>query len=931
MYSFERLLYLSNKRKVSDKQFVHLFQQLNHETPITRGQFEELLQDASNESYLIVISLSNNKTNAGEFFWDCMKSLPINQQIRLLKKYQLKFHLIESVELFVPKFIDYCESALAIKNDHLINTIILNWNILVNNHFDSIKELDIFKKFFTKLLNFLHTNHYSRQLEYCHDKFKNSSSGTANAKASGSKFSLKLNNVNVNVNSKNYSNFENFKIFYLFNNYYFKNFNIPDNETIFQKFNKDFNGDCYKLIYSIFLGINLSVSTNQVHYIQNNWLLFLNSRLPKIILLYRTDNLEEIITKIFSNFPNVNLNLKQNFIKSLIFNKILSIKSFHKFFPNEIKINQQNLIHEMSNINSVDSSFEEILNDKLYNINCEFISLEESNLIDIFHKILNKIEFSMIKQIELANAIEKLLNVLIDDLDFEKLNRLVLVILHNNKLFNLLLFNLRSKSVLFKLIRLVDNSESFKVGDDDNSFQDLYSYFGNVLLFIIKLSNYLNFNFKLKSSFTFNYLNNFRFNYSNLTSNYSTGTKENSSFSSNLSSGNDSSDSSNDNKIIVENYETLINEWIRSLFDDDTDGLSDDLIKSIDVKQIYQLIPIIFQQAIMAFIEGKINLKILVNGLDYLCQNFLLPCNLSIINWLSLKISLKNVNLNNYLKVLNEMIKLINNIKVESNNELKLTSEILLDLICQSLANANITQLNIALENNDVMNKISQICNPANFKDLNFADFEDNLVKGFNGLTDINYKFIDYYVNTNKALIKNLIIMLNNGSGSSSSNTATNHSGSSSENLKFLIDFIIYIVLLHSIKNNNIKNFWIGKFETLTIDDTVDYKVNQGFEISMDYHYSSIFNQDDQGEPDAGTAPDSSNNTTGTNDSELNGQGDDLFENCINETYKYSNDLIDFFYILVKFKGLTENESFLKSINLIHNKLLADLKHFNTE
>lgn len=878
MHSYEKLLHLANVRKVSDTQFIKLFNQLNLKNPITLPQFEDLLQDASNEYYLIVISF-----NYLPMFWKSLPLLPINQQLRILKRYQLKILLVKSVDVFVSEFIEYCDGALATKSDHLINTLILTWDTIFTQ-FPLVRESEAFKKFVAKLVSFLSANNYVKQVEYCNDKFKStftSLNQLSNLK-NPNKTSFKLNNVNVNVTSKNYSNFENFKIFYLFNNYYFKNFNIPANEVIFTKFNKDFNGDCYKLIYSIFLGINLSVKTNQLSYIQNNWLMFLNSRLPKIILLYKVDNLEEIIAKIFENFPNFALSLKQNFIKSLIFNKILSIKSFHKFFPNEIKVNQQNLIHEMSNINSVDK-FNEALNDKLYNVNCEFISLEESNLIDYFNKILGKIEFSMAKQIELTQAIEHLTNLLIDELSFEKLNRLILIILHNNRLFNLLMFNLNSKSIIFKLINLIDNDQ-FKI--DDNSFQDFYSYFGNVLLFIIKISNYVNLEFKLKNSFTLNYLTNFRMNYLNLTKNYS------------------NENSKDDADLIVNNYETLVNEWIRSLFDEDTDGLSDELIKSIDVKQIYQLIPIIFQQAIMAFIEGKITLKILLNGLDYLSQNFLLPCNLSIINWLILRINLKNSNLGNYMKVLNEMIRLINSVKLESNNELKLTSEILLDLICDSLRDIN--QLNVTIDNVELMNKINQNNSPTNFKDLNFEEFEENLIRGFNGFTDINYKFIDYYINHHKSLIKSLIIMLNNGNHGQGSNN--------NDNLKFLIDFVIYVNLLASIKNNAIKTFWIDKFDNLVIENPTEYKVSQDFEISMDYHYSSIFNQDgEEGE-----------------DEEARSSSEE-FEYCINETYKYSNDLIEFFNILVKFKRLTENESFLRSINLIHNKLLTDLKNFNAE
>lgn len=912
METFETLLYLSNKRKISDKQFIKLFLQLFGRQSLEEDEFLKLLENSSNEDYLITASIGS--VQILNLFWNSLSKLLINQQIRIIKKYQLKIqssvpgtfvkgglHGTSVLRELIRLLISYSDYVLKSEYEDLLNELIFIWDIIISK-FD-LKNDESVKKFTIKLLGFLGSNNYSKQFNYC-KKFIDTNKTNLNVLQQPN-----LNNLTVSKNSKNFSRFERLKIFYYFNES-FRKFSVPPNEVLLKNFTTLFEADCYKLIYSVFDGIYLSIKSGQPQYVKDNWMNFFSSRLPRLIMTFKVESLESTIARVFENFENfesLNSDIKHVFIKTLIFNKILSIKSFHKFFPTETKINQQSLIHEMSNINSLEN-FNDVLNDKLYDINCEFISIEESNLIEYFDMVNSKIGFSMQKQLDLVESIEKLINLLIDESNFEKLNRLVIILLHNEKLFQLYLFNSTSKYLtIYKIIKLID-SETFKLNENiESSFQEFYSYFGNLLLLIIKFSEYISINFKLKNSFTLNYLFNYRSNYNNLSGTYN--------------------EEVDNDKTIVNNYNNLMKEWINSLFDE-SEGLSDELIKSIDIKQIYQLIPIIYQQAILAFIQGKINLKILNNGLDYLSQNFLLPCNLSIVNWLILKINLKNKNMSSFMTVLDEMVKQINKVKLESNNELKLSSDIILRSVVDKCSEA-FNKLDITssmVTNSSIMSRMNETSRRVtNFPKFDFEEFETNIFKAFGG-QDANFELIDNYIRSNDTLIKDFLVSLN-------SSTVKNNS---KENLKYLIDFIIFLNINKTVVNDSIKQYWVNKFKTLNYDDR-KYSLKGKFEINMDHHYSSIFNIENDGEDETGeNFNDSFNNSVGmSKDGNVKMErGDDgLFESitieyCLNEMNKYNRDFSEFFTMVIKFKNTNLEDLLFKYIQMIYAKLQTDLEEF---
>ncbi|CDK30020.1 unnamed protein product [Kuraishia capsulata CBS 1993] len=77
------------------------------------------------------------------------------------------------------------------------------------------------------------------------------------------------------------------------------------------------------------------------------------------------------------------------------------------------------------------------------------------------------------------------------------------------------------------------------------------------------------------------------------------------------------------------NLNKLVNDWINSLFDSDVaasangGGISDELIKSSSMRDCFKVIPVVFQEAIIAHTKSFLGDEPLMNGLEYFLQPFL--------------------------------------------------------------------------------------------------------------------------------------------------------------------------------------------------------------------------------------------------------------------------------------------------------------------
>ena len=515
----------------------------------------------------------------------------------------------------------------------------------------------------------------------------------------------------------------------------------------------------------------------------------------------------------------------------------------------------------------------------------------------------------MHKQSDLSRIIDTSIDKLIMENDVEKINRLLLVLLINHNLLNIILHNYPkgALSLLIKLILLADNHDLFKVNEDNENFLDSYTNFGTIVMTIIKLTQVYrvnDLNFTIKNSFIFNYLNNFE---RSLGLNFTA----------------DIMDKTSNDDIIITNYNELTDNWITSIFNEDGEGLTDELIKPVAIEQIYQLIPLTYQQAIIATVTGKITMKELVNGMDYLSQNFLLPCISSITNWLITKIHLKNNRFNQYLEILNELLKIVVNVKTSSNNEAKLLASTVVDLIHIKVdycfSNLKDTSNNLMEEIKNKFNGHQIIQSPIiyNFKDINMFDqFKTSLIGYFNGNQEVNFELINYYLNHgNDLMIKHVFMELNSNERTASS--------SFNDNVKFFIDGLIYMIIVQSIKTPDLKTYWLEKL--LNPTEIKTREVDKSFTLSMEYHYSKIFNTDeDDGDGDEDEDEDDELfNEDPFKNKVIN------YESIIQTINQYSLDLIELNRIYYTYYKLNKNESFIKSIVLVHDKLMKDIEAFH--
>lgn len=451
----------------------------------------------------------------------------------------------------------------------------------------------------------------------------------------------------LNLHSKKVGSYLHLKKFVWLNSQFkrWQSENLVDSYVQFFSFSGSSLSDVIlELVGVFFEGISVAIQLKESAYIVFNWKNFIASRLALQLKDSRAlrpylsaENLGEVIATTVAKFddPIITLmkvggirerpyDLRKQFLRSCIYRKLATLEIFTKTFPEEADSMSLSLIHhETEQLSHIDTLTNE-LNNKLLNVNTEFTSLEESKLIDYLRSLpLGNLMFLEKKQKHLHKLVHNAVDTLIKEKSDEKLSRLMIAMATSLPVSNYVFFNDPQGpwGILNKLISYMDK-QSFGVDDDDGNFQEMYSYFGMILSGIIALVVFFGVDLELidiEDSYTINFINKFFYRHcDDLTSKAATGDE--------------------DESTIVSNYNNLLQDWVNALFDVNNEGLSDDLIKSIDVKQTYKLITIIFQQAISANIVGTLSASGLDNGLDYLSQNFLAPCSLEIMKWILTRI-----------------------------------------------------------------------------------------------------------------------------------------------------------------------------------------------------------------------------------------------------------------------------------------------------
>lgn len=602
-----------------------------------------------------------------------------------------------------------------------------------------------------------------------------------------------------------------------------------------------------ELIRSNFVGILFCILNNESRYLIFNWKNFITLRLPKILALLSVDLLEPIIILVFSKLGEPALSvlgsmvigkarqydLRQAFVKGCVLSKLLLIHLFQKIFPLE---KNQSLVSELGQTN-VDFNFSSKFDETLLQTNPEFTLLEELGLFEFMDSLVVPLEFLVSRQLDFSSTVIRVIDELIEKRDNARLFRLLVLLFHNINVLNLVVYNCTPRALINKLIDYLDR-DSFNFEDEEN-FQEHYLYFGVILVAVIAMVELFHLDmshFVVKGSFVMDYLNNFYFRLcDNMLDRVAVAKPD------------------EDDQIILTNYNQLFNNWVNALFDDSNDGLLDDLIKSILVKQIYQLIPILYQQAIIAGHTGQLTFAVLNNGIDYLSQGFLIPATVSIINWLLKMITLDGTNDLLYIDVLNALF--------QSNLQDVDTLKYIFKLVI-TVTGSNVLQTLKLVTDWEKLNKIKNLINSiTQYLDLSYIDnhlsFKQEIETGSilaqqfrnlmmytmindtMSLVPLNITFLWTYLETNcgaivETMVDEMALFLKNNSDDS----------------KTYINVGIYLLVVTSVYLAEDKQHWLEVLllpppredDTKMIEDDPSSN-KQKFSLEMDRHYSLIFNE----------------------------------------------------------------------------------------
>ena len=1008
--SLHKLVKKAVHLKLLFKTFLGLFSQLNTKQVVQDGEYQteilEIVQNPRNlndkkiTEYKVVLAIQLSLSSSEELkrFWGNLSKISLVGQVdylirlnkilkyeyskydkdivRLLIKVQYCDYIVEVLDLFGDKKLLTEQKSLAnhivffassviehvvVKDEALVNDLVFQ----LATRLEGLRLSNLLDFLLLKSKNILSEDQIRLLI---HSKATSTSS--TDSSGSGEDKSLDLPTIttslykNLSVGSLSSAKQETYNetIKFLWLNKIMKLWKFADNESIFNNFvhnfipssdkNKNPYLTSFELIKATFKGFGYAVINNDDCYVLFNWKNFIITRIPVILSTLKFANvndeetLERAVLNAFNSLPDsivkvlTNLalgstkvyDLRQIFIKSLIFNRLLPPVAFQKFFPMESKITQQVILSELAQYNH-DLNLRRKFNDKLINVNSEFTSLEESGLLELCNSLPASLEYLYSRQIELSNAINDIIDEMKISREHEKLNRLLLSVMSNVQLTNILVFNSNPYVVLGKMIDYID-SENFRIDDDDENFQDVYSYCGVLILSIISIIEKFKIDlstFNIKNSFALDYINNFYYRLcDDLTNQIPVNSDE-------------------EDNTIATNYNNLLIDWINALFDDSNDGLSDDLIKSISIKQIYKLIPLVYQQAITATSIGKIDFSILTNGIDYLSQVFLIPTTVSIINWLLLEISNKKTDAESLpVKVLSEIVK--SNISSESG------SQELSSLVFKIVVNICGSNILIALkkikdwENSQRIRDVVSIVTanldsnyvekdlslPESKLDININEQIKSHLVNFQQQADSPtpiHAFIHRFISDSKDQVLRVLLQ-----------EVTSYQKQNNEATKIFINLASYLVVSSSIDSVEDKKYWHGYLSNVSSSAT-EHKIlknsDKEFNSSMDYHYSSIFN-------DASSGASNGNSSSKVDiddpilflkedDDDLMGEDDDLFndksskqlssgkllEQLRTKVNRYNNLLAKFNVIFAE--NQDPSSPWHKTVNTLADKLLDDI------
>lgn len=505
----------------------------------------------------------------------------------------------------------------------------------------------------------------------------------------------------------------------------------------------------------------------------------------------------------------------------------------------------------------------------LLNTDPELTSFDESGLVDY------------IAELSKRGSQEKVTETVLDSMrefirtkQLEKLNRILLALMSNIEMINIILFH-TNMSLLHILTDYVD-FETFTTGLDDD-FQDVYSYCSVCVLSILLIIEVFQIDLsKIEiNSYSVGFVNNFFYRLGdNLTNNTPLEKDE-------------------DDLTIIGNYNNLVTEWINALFDDSNDGLSDELMKSLSIKQIYKLMPVIYKQAIVARKLGKINNAILSNGLDYLSQPFLFPVIACLVKWMA-----------------------------RDSTDTELYKEVMLELV----------KPNIGQSTNPMSYAILNICGNDVLKlvdDYRIRKVIHYRGKGVEDVSNVwekvkyssNFDQFDLLLHNKRDTIHYLIREL------------YTFQETKDENSKLFINLLVSMLILDSIETKDDVEYWKQELNKTSQTQTEGGNGNgngngeEYFSCTLDYHFSSIFNDDVDKDNDSDELLNSNNdNDNDQVDIEMKAPSSEEMRTAQRQLVLRDSLLSHFRAIKDK---TNHTNLFYKTVKILTDKILEELDNWN--
>lgn len=672
--------------------------------------------------------------------------------------------------------------------------------------------------------------------------------------------------TSLNLTSKKYSSYVALKKF-IWLNTHFRAWKINDDLTrgfisFFDLQGLSHENLAKELIRSFFNGFALGVKLKEEPYVTFNWKNFILTQLVydlKNIVshpYHGEDDYGSLLTSLVVSFgdsviikskvggTNDTYDLGKEFLRACVYHEVISLDHFIKTYSSEAEnVSALLIAHEVEKLGQTDLLTADF-SSKLENVNTEFTSFEESKLIEYFRNLLNSnFRFLKAKQQKLADLMEGLIGNLIREKNNEKLSWVALIFLNVPAIANYIFYRSKNGPWMFlnQAINYID-TEPFNVDEDDGNFQDLYAHFGVILTGVISVSTLFGVDFasfSIKSSYTIDFINEFYFRLCDTLTNSYTGINE-------------------QETQIITNYENLFKEWANALFDVNNDGLSDDLLKSVNVKQIYKFIFFLFREAFTARVLGNLSENSLNNGIDYLSQNFLAPCSLEAMLWIASRIGPQQKSNDTMVEIMLRIIEgNIGDTTSSDSNSQKFTFRMILNTIGPNLIRrlktfsgnqmtGNLAKLkDIILKETDP--EYSQWCKSTNQSTVivNIESISTEIINYLKetatmGIDEISERWrrieLKWNCSPKSATCYTLLKEIDNSSSM--------RAPLALEESKIVVDFLVFLLTCSSYMGTDDLNSYVSRLEPGTLLSLLTQSSENNFKVTINDHYSSIFNED---------------------------------------------------------------------------------------